>query len=363
MKKKILHIQLLPLLSGVQNVMLQILENLDQNKYEIFVLSKSGGPLVERLESMNIKHIPVDSLCREFSISDFKAFWKIYKICRNYKFDIVHTHSSKTGFLGRIAAKFAGTKKIIHTSHGFPFNQFQTASLRTFYKICEKFAGLFCDFVVFVNEHDKNYAIENNIICREKALTVYNGIECPLEFKKKGQSNRFIIGSSFRFWKQKNPIQTVEAAINVCHRNSRIDFVFLGDGELLENCRQIVIKADLQKRILFKGWVSNIFDHLAEFDVFLLYSKWEGLPVSILEAMAAGLPIVASDIVGNNELVDETNGILVPINDIDRLVDHLVILPTKMDQIELWGKGSLKKVKIKFSMQNFINQYKRIYEN
>ncbi|MCF7792783.1 MAG: glycosyltransferase family 4 protein [Candidatus Cloacimonetes bacterium] len=363
MKKiKLLHIQLLPVIAGAQNVMLKILENLDKDKYEIYVLSRSGGPLIEKLEELQIKHIPVNSLRRDLSFWDFIAFFKIWWICRKYKYDVVHTHSSKTGFLGRIAAKLAGIGNVIHTSHGFPFNKYQSKPVRSFYMKCEKIAGWFCDKVVFVNQHDRKFVIQNKIINSKKALTIYNGIEVPQKLSPKKNNNRFIIGSSFRFWKQKNPIRTVNAAIEVCKKNSQIEFIFLGDGELLEECQLLVQDAQLQNRIIFEAWVTNIFEHLNKFDAFLLYSKWEGLPVSILEAMSVGLPIIASDIVGNDELVDDNNGKLVSLNEVDKLIDFLITLPLRKDELEKWGKESRKRVEEKFSLKEFVNKYKEIYE-
>ncbi len=363
MKKiKLLHIQLLPVIAGAQNVMLKILENLEREKYDIFVISKPGGPLLKKLAEMKIEHIPVKSLRRKISILDIKAFFDIFRICRNYKFDIVHTHSSKTGFLGRIAARLAGVEKIIHTSHGFPFNEFQSLPTRLFYMLCETFAAFFCDRVVFVNQHDRDYAVKHKLVAAKKAITIFNGIKLPEKIKTKKNSDRFLIGSSFRFWQQKNPLQTIEAAISVCQKNPVIDFIFLGDGELLSECKEMVFKADLSNRIKFPGWVENVSEHLNEFDVFLLYSKWEGLPVSILEAMSFGLPIIASDIVGNRELVDEGNGRLICLNQVDKLVELLITLPTRNSELKKWGKESRKRVEKKFSVEEFSKEYKKVYE-
>ena len=109
------------------------------------------------------------------------------------------------------------------------------------------------------------------------------------------------------------------------------------------------------------GWQKNVTKWLQKFDVFLLYSKWEGLPLSILEAMSFGLPIVASDIKGNNELVSDANGILVPINDIDRLISVLLSLPDKKKKLRMWGENSRKIVEEKFNHTDFARKYKEVY--
>lgn len=360
-----LHIQLLPLLSGAQNMMINLLTSLDKDRYEIYVLSKPGGPLVDKLEELQFHYVPVKSLRRNISILDFVAFFHIYKICKKYKFDIVHTHSSKTGFLGRIAARLVGIPRIIHTVHGFAFHRFQPRYIQKFYQVMESIASHFCDKVVFVNNSERELAITKKIVSPNKAQTIYNGIELPDIKKLRSPITKinFVIGSVLRFWEQKNVINTVKAAIKVCKDNSKINFVFIGDGEHFGICQQMIKQAELEKRILLPGWQNNILDWLIGFDVFLLFSRWEGLPISILEAMSVGLPIVVSNIKGNNELVSEKNGILVSINDIDKLEEVLTSLPQKKKELSGWGKFSKDLVREKFNMKNFVLSYRRLYES
>ncbi len=362
-KIKIVHIQLLPLLSGAQNVMLNILESLDENKYDIYVISKPGGPLVDKVKEFGFHYIPVPSLRRDISLLDGIAFVHFFLIFRKYKFDIVHTHSSKPGFLGRIAARIAGVKKIVHTVHGFPFHPYQKKLIMSFYRSVEKLAGLFCDTIVFVNNSERETAIADHLAQPEKAVTIYNGIKLPeIEMQKKEIGDKFIIGSCLRFWKQKNIIETINAAIRVCKKNENIHFIFIGDGELYEVAENMVNDSGYKDRIHLPGWQNNPTEWLQKFDIFLLYSKWEGLPLSILEAMSFGLPIVASDIKGNNELVSEVNGILVPINDIDRLSAVLLSLPNENGKLREWGENSRKLVKEKFNLTGFARKYNKIYD-
>lgn len=363
-KIKILHIQLLPLLSGVQNMMLKILTSLDSGKYEIYVISKPGGPLEQKVKELGFNYLPLKYLRRNFSPLDLLAFLEILRICLFYKFDIVHTHSSKTGFLGRIAARLAGVPKIIHTVHGFPFHSFQPKILQKIYMNLEKFASLFCDKVVFVNNSERRKAIAKKIVSRKKAVTIYNGIEIPYLQKRFGDDNeKVIIGSVLRFSKQKNIINTIKVAIEVCRLNRRLQFIFVGDGELYREAKRMVKKAGMEKRILLPGWKTDIENWLLKFDVFLLYSKWEGLPISILEAMSYGLPIIASDIEGNNELVSEENGFLVSVKKVDKLEQILINLPSKMEELKKMGENSRKKVREKFGISEFIRKYQELYDD
>ncbi len=258
-------------------MMLNLLKGLDKNKYEIYVLSKPGGPLVEEVKKNNFHYIPINSLRRNLSFWDVIAFIIMIRIFRKYRFDIIHTHSSKTGFLGRIAGHFARVPKIIHTVHGFPFHQFQPRYVRKFYQAMERLASRFCDYVVFVNNSERELAIAKKIVSLNKALTIYNGIEPPdiNILKSSMKTDNFVIGSVLRFCKQKNVINTVKAAITVCRVNSKINFVFIGDGEELNECIKIVDDVKMAERIQFPGWQTNIFEWLIGFDVFLLFSKWE----------------------------------------------------------------------------------------
>nr|MBC8484427.1 glycosyltransferase [Bacteroidota bacterium] len=237
-KINILHIQLLPLLSGVQNVMIDILKNAPPDQFDFSVLSAPGGPIVMKLKNMNIKHYPLKGLIREINLYDIIIFLKIYKICRKGNFDIVHTHSSKTGFLGRISAKLAGIPVVIHTIHGFPFNPFQKKIKQDFYKLVERIAGFFCDMTVSVNHSERKLAIEKRIIPEEKIITIYNGIDSyTLEkgIQKNGlgfQENDIVVGTVCRFSEQKNIINMIEVAVDIVKNNNHIKFIFLGDGEL-----------------------------------------------------------------------------------------------------------------------------------
>ncbi|HCO1401679.1 TPA: glycosyltransferase, partial [Escherichia coli] len=154
-KTKIVHVQLMPLLSGVQRVSLQEIERLPKNEYEISVICKEPGPLVDGLrEDINKFYIP--SLCREISlINDLRSLYLLYKNFKREKYDIVHTHSSKTGVLGRVAAKLAGVPCIIHTVHGFAFESAKRSYVRLLYRILERIGAKCSTKIICLHEDDK----------------------------------------------------------------------------------------------------------------------------------------------------------------------------------------------------------------
>jgi glycosyltransferase involved in cell wall biosynthesis len=360
-KIKMLHIQLLPLLSGVQNFMIQLLSGLDPDKYDIYIISRGDGPLVQRVVSLGWTHISVNSLVRNFSILDWKAAFDIWRIIRKLKPDIVHTHSSKTGFLGRIIARVSGVKLVIHTIHGFPFHCFQNKVIWTFYIILETFAAMFAHYNICVNTFERDFAIQKLNFNPKKTLTIYNAITLHPQPKVFNDTQILRVISVHRFEKQKNVVATIEQAINIVKKYDQVYFTFLGDGEFWEQCKQKVITSNTADKINLPGWDSNIIERLAQHDVFLLNSLYEGLSIAILEAMSVGLPIICSNIKGNNELVDEINGwLLNPIstNDLENVVVEIL---KNQNMLAEKGSNSYKKVANIFNYDTFISEYQKIY--
>jgi glycosyltransferase involved in cell wall biosynthesis len=169
------------------------------------------------------------------------------------------------------------------------------------------------------------------------------------------------IGSILRFSKQKNIIMTVNVAIRVCQTRSNVSFILVGDGEYYDLCRQMVKTHNLESRIELPGWQENTAEWLAKFDIFLLYSLYEGLPLSIIEAMYAALPVIASAIPANAELVDTSTGWLIPSEQPDRLEAELLKI---LDAKNSYGqKGEFGKVKAMelCSYEKFIKGYLLLY--
>jgi hypothetical protein len=178
-KKKILHIQVLPKLTGVQRISLEILRNLPNDEYDKYILFSSHGvdnslKLIckEEFEKAGITVLFSHSLYRKIGMRDIQAFIEIYRLCKQEKFDIVHTHSTKPGVIGRIAAKLAYVPLVIHTVHGLAFHNFVKFPKWQFYWMCEMIASCFCDNIVLVNNYYRKYFKP----FKSKVATIYNGV-------------------------------------------------------------------------------------------------------------------------------------------------------------------------------------------
>ena len=248
----------------------------------------------------NIRFIQWKSVQRNLSASkDFKAYAELVSILRRFKSaDVVHLHSSKAGFLGRIACRQLGIKQIIYTPNGAPFliNDASKFKLKL-YETLEKFANYLGGKVVCSSESEQKEYVERGI----KADFINNGTKIGKHsFIKDKDYNKFRIVTSGRVADQKNPKifnEIAEAFIDLSH----FEFVWIGDGENLTDL--------LAPNIKITGWLSKegVRQEIAKADLYLSTSYFEGLPFSVMEAMALGKCLLLSDCTGNIDLVK--NGI------------------------------------------------------
>ncbi len=367
---KLLHLQLLPLLSGVQNFSLHLLDGLPRDEFDIYVASAPGGELVQAVEERGFTHIPLKNMVHPLSPQDSLAYTELLNILRKHRFDIVHTNSSKPGLLGRLAARQLGVPLILHTAHGTPFQQDQPRAQQLMFKRLEKLGNSLGHKTIFVNNSDRENCVSLGLLPPQKAQTIYNAVPFELAEKLgKIASEReydpakedFVIGSALRFSTQKNVVNVIGAACQACHLEPRLRFILPGDGEYLELCRQIVKSHRLNDRIILPGWDSDITSWLGVFDAFILYSRWEAQPFSIIEAMHAGLPILGSDIPSIRELVDAETGWLVPLDAQDELVQCLVSAANPTKKAFEMGQNAAAKIRRICSYDVMVASYLKLY--
>lgn len=313
------------MLSGVQRVTLNEVENDIDNEH--IIICSSEGPLTQKLKELHIQYYCVRELCREISIiNDLKAIKKIYQILRMTNADVVHTHSSKTGVIGRIAAKIAGIKRVIHTVHGFSFPSAKSKRAYLLYYILEYIVKYFTDALIVLNEKDRRIACQKLHYAPKNVYLIPNGVDVskftPDELRHKYSPKLLKVIMVGRLWVQKDPSTLLKAVIDLLERNINIELSFVGDGELRS---VLILQAEkYTNKIKFLGWRDDIENILPEYDVFVLPSLWEGMPLAILEAMSCGLACVVTNIPGNNDLIkDKHNGYLFDCGDAKRLSELL----------------------------------------
>lgn len=377
-KIKIVHVQLLPLLSGVQRVSLQEFLLLNSDRYEKILICKEPGDLTKESEKVGVKCFYVPSLVRNISpFKDFKSFINLLSLFKYIKADIVHTHSAKTGVLGRIAAKLAGVPIVIHTVHGFSFESTNNKAISFVYKFVEFVSAFFSDRIICLHNEDKKKCINILKVPKEKICILPNGVDLdkfhPVEEKQKIllranfnlQHASLIFTMVGRLWDQKNPLLLVQAAQKYlrCNSESNDVFILVGDGDLRIKIEELAAKEINAGKIILLGWRNDIAEILSLSDVFILPSKWEGMPLAILEAQAAGLPCIASDIAGNKSLIkDNINGILFKNDSVNSLLTKIKLM-SLADERKRISHNAMDIVKKDHCIQSRIKEIESLYES
>lgn len=374
-KIKILHIITLSSWGGAQRVCYDLSANLDKEKFEIEVACKPGGLLIDKLREKGIAVHSIESFRREISpIHDFKALIALYKLIKNKNYNIVHCHSSKAGILGRIAAKLSSTKKIYFTAHGWGFyNKKEYGWSGKLATLLEKIAARCSTKIITVSESAKKTALRKKISQENKIMVIKNGIspytgnsETHQAIKEKlGISDgEIVFGMVSRLAYPKNPLLFLEAAKKIIKTHPRTKFVLIGGGALLDKCLTFSEENGLKKNVLFlkEKNPDEIEELLRTFNVFVLLSDFEGLPISILEAMFAYLPIVASDAGGIKELVSEgKNGFLLETDSTEELTQKMVYFIKNPNEMKKMGEIGRRIAEENFILSRMVRDYENLY--
>ena len=302
----------------------------------------------------NTKFIPWRNASRSLNpLKDLKALWELYTILKKINdMDIIHLHSSKAGFLGRIVSFLLGkSKKTIYTPHAISFLRLDVSSKkRKIFIWMEKFASFFGGKIVACSQSEKEVIEEQGI---KNVTFINNGIK-PLQIEKKENINdKITIISVGRLSIQKNPILFNDIASEFID-NTNVQFIWCGDGELKSELTSPNIKCT--------GWIEKkeLENYLANADIYLSTSLWEGLPLSVLDAMALVLPVVLSDCVGNRDLVENKNFLFQDKQKAIRMISYYV------KNRNLLIENGLKSRKIfdrDFKLENMVNLYYRLYRS
>lgn len=339
---------------GVFSFLSNLTNELDKEEYiVIYGINRDNTPSDFREKfPPNTKFIPWKNASRSLNpLKDIKALWELYIILKRIDdIDIIHLHSSKAGFLGRIVSFLLGkSKKTIYTPHAISFLRLDVSpKKRKIFIWMEKFASFFGGKIVACSQSEKE-AIEEQKI--KNVTFINNGIE-PLQIEKKvNENDKVTIISVGRLSIQKNPKLFNDIALEFIN-NSNVQFIWCGDGELKSELTSSNIKCT--------GWIEKkeLENYLANADIYLSTSLWEGLPLSVLEAMSIGLPVILSDCVGNKDLV-ENNGFL--YNTKTKAITYIKKLSENKKTIREQGFNSKKIVKKSFDIENMIKFYLNIY--
>jgi len=364
-KAKILYLITQSEWGGAQKYVFDLASNF-RDEFEVAVAFGGKGKLKSKLDEENIRNFTLPCLVREINPwKDFWGFWEIYRLIRREQPDIVHTNSSKAEILGNLAAALARVQRIIHTAHGFVFNEPMNHWKKSFYVFLEQLANKFTRTIICVSDYDREKALLYRIAPAKKLVTIHNGISIG-NFSTKNEeltknNNKFIVTSIANFYPTKGLPYLIEAANILSQKFNDLEFWLLGDGKERHFLEKLIRHYKLKNVILW-GFQNNSCQYLDKSDVFVLPSVKEGFPYTILEAMATGLPIVATRVGGVPEAVtDGENGFLVTPADSQALAEKIFVLRESYFERNQMSQKNYEKVSRLFSLEKMLKKTKEVY--
>lgn len=325
------------------------------------VLAGGGGSYMEVLRDAGVETISLEHLTVPISpYRDTRALIELSSVLRDVKPDLVSVHSSKAGVLGRIACRALGLP-VIHTAHGWSFTPGIPRRKAWVYGWIERLAAPLASRIITVSEFDRRLALAHQLAPADRVVTVHNGmpdIEPGLAADPARSPVRLIMIARFEPQKDHSTLFRALAGIPVPWH---LDLI--GDGPLLAEARAMVRDLGLVERVQFWGQRMDVAQRLAEAQVALLITNWEGFPRSILEAMRAGLPVVASAVGGIAESVqDGETGFVVPWADVEVLRERLGQLLADPGLRATMGRKGRERYEAHFTLDHTVEKTLTVYQ-
>lgn len=341
--------------AGAGVVALRGARSLDPDRYQVSIIAGSGDRLLDEAADAGLE-VTVEPTLRApiAPRDDVRALRRLSDVLARQQFDVVHTHSAKAGAVGRLAAHWAGVPRIVHTFHGFPFHEFQSAARQAAYVGIERRLGRFTDVALCVGTNVSVEAIRRRLIAPERVRTIgvtVDNFAATSTPEARAQAREAlalpltaqVVGAVGRLAYQKAPEDFVAAMVALDRPD--VIGVWIGGGELAERVELLAKRALPRADVRFVGERTNVPEMLPAFDVFALPSRYEGLPVAIVEAMVCGIPVVATAVNAVSDVVvpGETGFLVRPEqpNQLAAAVARLLDSPADAARMALAAKARL----------------------
>ncbi|MDH7578547.1 MAG: glycosyltransferase family 4 protein [Bacillota bacterium] len=375
---KVLHVVGDSKFGGGSVIVLRLAEKARDMGWQVDVLT-TDPTFKKVLQDAGIGVVKLDAVWREIRpLRDLRGVFRLYRFFRESEYSVVHTHTSKGGFVGRLAAWLARVPVVIHTVHGFAFHEETHPLVLHFVAFLERLAARWCDRIVTVSEFHRKWALRLRIGNEDKVVAIPNGIpEERVLPKKEREEVRAELGlgpeeiailATGRLAPQKGLEYLVQAVPLLFSRIECPFKVFLaGDGPLRLYLEELIKRLGVENRIIFLGFRDDMGDLLAACDLVVLPSLREGLSIALLEAMAAGKPIITTTIGSNLEVVQHgVTALLVPSKDPGALAEAITSLLRDPELMQRLGSRArevyLERYTEERMLMDYINTYKKVYE-
>jgi glycosyltransferase involved in cell wall biosynthesis len=353
---------------------------LDPDQFETTLITgKEGtyeGNMMDLATAKGIQPVVLPSLQRELNPrQDSIALRALCDFFRQERPDIVHTHTAKAGTLGRVAALLTGVPVVLHTFHGHTFyGYFGPLKTSTFLNI-ERVLARFTDRIIAVSESLRRELVEEyHVAAPQKLVAIPLGFELGEYLaceSLRGELRRELaitddtrlIGIIARLTPIKAPQLFLDVARRVRQERPDVQFLLVGGGEMRELLEGSARKMGLTGIVRFLGWRRDLPRLYADLDVVVLTSKNEGTPVSLIEAMASGVPVVSTNVGGVPDIVvDGVNGYLVPPGDEDALTVAILDLLNRPARASVMGQEGRRSVRLQYTVERLVNDMDNLYK-
>jgi len=361
---------------------------LDKNKYEVVLIKglslesemsaeerTSLDEGLKQAELKGVKLITVPSLIRRINpMLDLQALFRLYRIFLQKKPAIIHTHTSKAGILGRWASFFARVPIVVHTPHGHIFYGYHGKIKTKLFILIEKLTAMITDMIITLTKREKDDHIQFDISKSHKFAVIHSGVNLEDFSKNFVNSDELkrdlgipitdsIVGTVGRLVEIKGHRYLLDAARLVLNKLPNVTFLLIGDGHLMTELINHASALGIKNKVIFGGWRGDVAQLINAFDIFVLPSLNEGMGRVLVEAMAMGKPIVASDIGGIPDLVkDGTNGILFPPRDVHAMAEAIMKLLLDRELARKMGKEG-ERTSLNYDTGVMVKNIERLYED
>lgn len=379
---KVLEIITLFSIGGATETVVTMAEGLNKRGFLVDIATgpniKSEGSMYEVAKKMGIKVYTFNHLVRKINfLIDFRVVIQLAAFIKKNRYEIVHTHSSKAGVLGRLAAVLAGAKVVIHTIHGLPFHRYQKRNVNRLFIFAEKLAACFCDKLIAVTHTIKEIVIEKKIAKENKVVVIRSAFNLDEflyikksrdEIRKKYnfESDDIIIGKIARLSELKGHKYLFEAFVKVAEIVPNAKLLIVGNGELEADLKLFTKEAGLFDRVIFTGLVlpEDIPAIINSIDILVHSSLLEGLARVLPQSIMLCKPTISFDLDGAHEVIkDGINGYLIPPLDTKMMAERITELCLNPAKAKQFGEIGKRLVGDSFSDNKMIEEIFELYNN
>lgn len=317
--------------------------------------------------------IDLDVIRREIRpVFDTRGLMRLSTFLARSPYSIVHTHTSKPGLIGTCAARRSGTPAIVHTPHLLPFHEESGPGSKAVYLRAARMTARWCDRIVTVSDHQREWMLETRIGREDQVVSIPNGLPADRAWPQRSRAevradlrlgDAFTILSTGRLAEQKGLEYLIRAAATLRGRLPSFRVLLAGQGPLEARLAQLIFDLQLGDVVTILGHRDDVGDLLVACDLVALPSLWEGLSISLLEAMAAARPVVTTSIGSNREVTNDGEGaVLVPPKDTRALANAIVALSEDPASREQLARAGERLQRQRYTLQRMLDAYFEQYE-